>query len=157
MQENQLRSAQITSGIVILLIISLVTIFMSTPSIGVFGAIGQLIVGIYSFFKSLVGLTIGIVVCIAYFTGLWLGIMYLVNPESAKTMYAQLCERLSGLVSPAKEKMVGKLGDKKNQAAKAVNEEVVNQVRDDLAKDIQALRSDLDEARKTIQELQAAK
>ncbi len=152
MQKNQLFSAQITSGIVILLIISLVSIFMSSPSVGVFGALSQLVVGIYSLVKFIIGLVLGIAFCIAFFIGLWFAIMYFVAPDEVGSMYDQLRERLGELFAPATRQINARVGNRK-----AASGDDAAPATDELAREIQALRQDLDAARQTIKELQAAK
>ena len=144
MQKNQLFSAQITAGIVILLIISLVSIFMSTPSIGVFGALAKLVTGTYSLVKFIIGLALGIAFCIAFFIGLWFAIIFFTAPGEVGPMYEQLRERLAELLAPVTEKLV------RNKPASGETE-------NKLVQEIEALRRDLDAAKKTIKELQAGK
>lgn len=164
MKKDQLFSSLITSGVVLVLLLALVSIFLSTPSVSVFGALGRLLIGIYTTGKLIIAMILGIAACLLVFLVAWFGAVYLNSRENARVMFDQFRERVSELVKPvcgtlgakiSSDRLVDRIAGRKIDSLQAANEETVKRVRDDFKQEITGLRRELDQARKTIEELRS--
>jgi len=100
MKENMMRTPLIKSAVVLLFFVLLAYLTSASPEGSVMNSVGLIIIGAFRFVQWLIAMAIGLAVCIAFLIGIFLFAVYLVNKESAATMYAGVKCSVATLCAP---------------------------------------------------------
>jgi hypothetical protein len=100
MKENMMRTPLIKSAVVLLFFVLLAYLTSASPEGSVMNSVGLIIIGAFRFVQWLIAMAIGLAVCIAFLIGIFLFAVYLVNKESAATMYAGVKRSVATLCAP---------------------------------------------------------
>lgn len=84
MGNKSTRNSLLYAGAVLLFFLLLTHLTLSRPDGGVFSSIGLLIVGIFQLLFFVIGLAIGIAVCLAAFFLIFIAAAYLTNMQLGK-------------------------------------------------------------------------
>ncbi len=100
MKENMMRTPLIKSAVVLLVFVLLAYLTSASPEGSVLNSVGLIIIGAFRFVQWLIAMAIGLTVCIAFLIGIFLFAVYLVNKETAATMYAGVKRSVATLCAP---------------------------------------------------------
>jgi type II secretory pathway component PulC len=100
MKANMMRTPLIKSAVVLLVFV-LLAYFTSVSSEGsVLSSVGTIIIGAFRLVQWALAMAIGLTVCIAFLVGIFLFAVYLINKETAATMYAGVKRSVVALCAP---------------------------------------------------------
>ena len=100
MKPNVLRVPLVKSAIVLIVFSLLFYQTATTPDGSIWCSLGAIFVGALQAAQWLIGLSIGLVVCIAVLIAVFLGAAAMFNPASASRMFEALCSTLMDWFSP---------------------------------------------------------
>jgi len=100
MKENMLRSPLLKAGLVLLVLVLLAYLTSAAPEGGLFSAIGQLFIGVFRLVQWAIAMVIGLTFSIAFLIGIFLLAAFLVNKETAASMYQAVKKSVFALCQP---------------------------------------------------------
>ena len=100
MKPSQLRLPLISSAIILLIISLLVYFTLTTPEGSVVGSIGSIVLLIVRAAQTAIGLALGLIICLAVLTGIFLGAIALVSGAAASKMYEGLRQNILQWLAP---------------------------------------------------------
>jgi hypothetical protein len=87
MKANMMRAPLIKAGVVLLVFVLLAFLTSASPEGGVLNSVGQIIIGAFRLVQWAFAMAIGLTVCIAFLIGIFIFAVFLVNKETAASMY----------------------------------------------------------------------
>ncbi|HHD63506.1 MAG TPA: hypothetical protein ENK96_03890 [Desulfobulbaceae bacterium] len=100
MKQNQLRLPLISSAVILLIISLLVYFTLTTPEGSVVGSVGSIVLLIIRTAQTAIGLALGLIICLAVLTGIFLGAIALVSGAAASKMYEGLRQNILCWLAP---------------------------------------------------------
>ena len=100
MKANMMRTPLLKSAVVLLFLVILVYLTSASPEGSVLNSVGQIIIGAFRLVQWAIAMAIGLTVSIAFLFGVFLFAVFLVNRESAATMYQSLKGSIATLLQP---------------------------------------------------------
>lgn len=100
MKENMMRAPLLKAGLVLLVFALLAYLTSASPEGGVLSSVGQIIIGAFHLVQWAVAMAIGLTVCIAFLIGVFLFAVFLVNKETAASMYRTVKKAVCAFCQP---------------------------------------------------------
>lgn len=149
MSNSQFRKPLVQSSLVLLAFLVCILFVNGAQPTGFLGSIGAVIVGTFKTILYIIGLTLGVLLCIAILVGIFFGSVTLYSPELSSQLYSRFKESLVVFIAELKELLTCNCECTTSKKSTAVDKEEFNALTSKL---IQTER-DRDSSKKTINEL----
>ena len=131
MKANMMRAPLIKSAAVLLIFVLLAYLTSASPEGSVLNSVGLIIIGAFRFVQWCIAMAIGLTACIAFLIGIFLFAVFLVNKETAASMYGAVKSSVAALCQPVLSRM-GAFKCKEAQCAPPAQAAAEGQLKEDL-------------------------